>query len=325
MPTPDVISNYIQFTDTELYSIEARDLQHTKKELLLAPISGIAINIPNYINTTEQQSLPLLLASKINGLKSWSTPLPDNTYLSAFDHSTGNISISTILISEKAQQNYQAATPNEVEKPREEDAESDGISIDILDLRNKFNIPWTEGKWTFRALYFDNPSKAETVTLSTQTITAAQTSTTEKILRGNTVNENDDAITIPLETTVETKSSNSVYKPESQMTSSYQAANKYNNELSDSLLIKGKLKQVKHPTLATLVLLKKNDARPTNIKIHLLPSKQDSALAVDTLYSSFSFDLLALRNKTILKKGDYVAYLFIGTNLIGPAHFNVPD
>ena len=61
MPTPDVISNYMQFTDTELYSIEARDLQHTKKELLLAPISGIAINIPNYINITEQQSLPLLL------------------------------------------------------------------------------------------------------------------------------------------------------------------------------------------------------------------------------------------------------------------------
>ena len=323
MPAPDVISNYIQYTDTELYSIEARDLRHTKKELLLAPISGIAINTPNYINTTEQQSLPLLLASKINGLKSWSTPLPDNTYLSTFDHSTGNISISTILISEKAQHNYQAATPNEMEKPREEDAESDGVSIDILDLRNKFNIPWTEGKWTFRALYFDNVSKAETVTLSTQAITEAQTSTDEKILRGKTLNENDDAIIIPLKATIGTKPTDSVYKPELQMTSFYQTANKHNNQLSDSLLIKGKLKQLQQPTLATLVLLKRNDARPTSIKLHLLPSKQD--LAADTLYSSFSFDLLALRKKTILEKGDYVMYLFIGANLIGPAHFNVPE
>ena len=320
MPTPDMISNYIQFTDTELYSIEAKDLQRTKKELLLAPISGITINTPKYINTTEQQSLPLLLTSKIDGLKSWSTPLPDNTYLSAFDHSTGNISIRNILISEKAQQNYQAAIPDEMEKPQEEDLESDGISIDILNLRNKFNIPWTEGKWTFRALYFDNISKAATVTLSIQAITEAQISTNEKTLRENIVNENNDAIIIPLKATIETKSANSVYL---QMTSFYQAANQHNNQLNDSLLIKGKLKQIQQPTLATLVLLKRNDARPTSIKLHLLPSKQD--LATNTLYSSFSFDLLALRKKTILEKGDYVAYLFIGANLIGPAHFNVPD
>ena len=321
---PDVISNYIHFTDTELYSIEANDLKQTKREILLAPVSGIAINTLKHINITEQQSLPLLLVSKVNGFKSWSTPLPDNTYISAFEHATGNITIKHILISEKSQHNYQPVNPKEIEKPQEEDAENDGVSIDILDLRNKFNIPWTEGKWTFRALYFDKVSKATTVTLSTQAVTNVQVPTNEKTLIETIVPENIEAITIPLKQVIKTNSTNSVHKPELKMSSFYQIANGHNNQLRDSLIIEGNLTLIKQATLANLILLKRNDARPINIKLHLLPSEEED-FSIGSTHSSFSFDLLTLRKNTTFAKGDYVAFLFIGTKLIGPAHFNVPE
>jgi hypothetical protein len=376
---------FLDFPVNELFELNQQELSVRENRLLEATFSGIAVNAPAVVDWQTVTTLPVLLASKFNGLRDWSMPMPLNTLLAAINHRNGRLYLANALLSAKGLHSFHFQPPDPATRPDEEDAQSDGVSFSRINALAKLPVLRQSGRWTLRVVYFDWASNPVTITTENGDQSTEQSYARENLSTANILAENvssaqlTDKVQINrpancrqgnwLSARYRQKSkpdhspgvAGKVLIVEGAVNTTVAAANlpdvavQYNKTDDKNLKT-----SVSIP--ANLVIIRKNDINPLQASLEIPlsmfstdrfstdrfstdrfsthrssknKSSKNRAIAETCdatgranqnahLQGYFSVEMLKQSKSGALPAGDYVAFLFTGSQLSGPAYFKVP-
>lgn len=163
----EIASSLLDFTDAEFQAAPHLDVHEREVRLLDTEFTGIAINAQARIAVDAQAVLPIAIASRHDGERDWDLPLAHNALLVATDLHTGKVAVVPALVPPKVLASRGGIRPGRGDAPRPdpEELEGAGAQVSWTEVRERLDIPWRRGRWTFGLLYFDWRSNLVTVDL----------------------------------------------------------------------------------------------------------------------------------------------------------------
>lgn len=163
----EIASGLLDFTDAEFQAAPRLDVHEREVRLLDTDFTGIAINAQARIAVDAQELLPIAIASRHGGERDWDLPLLHNALLVATDLHTGKVAVVPALVPPKVLASRGGYRPGRGDMPRPdpEELEGAGAQLSWTEVRERLDIPWRPGRWTFGLLYFDWLSNLVTVDL----------------------------------------------------------------------------------------------------------------------------------------------------------------
>lgn len=118
--------------------------------LLDSSFVGIALRAPTRVSTDRYSVLPVLVISRFNGARDWSTPLRAHGWLVALEQGSGQVVMAPAFAS--AKQTVPAGLPP---RPSAEELLQFGAQITPIDVRERLAMPWGAACWSIRLIYYD--------------------------------------------------------------------------------------------------------------------------------------------------------------------------
>jgi hypothetical protein len=153
----EIASSLLDFTDAEFQAAPHPDMHEREVRLLDTDFIGVAINAQARIAVDAQAVLPIAIASRYGGERDWDLPLAHNALLVATDLHTGKVAVVPALVPPKVLASRGGIRPGRGDAPRPdpEELEGAGAQVSWTEVRERLDIPWRSGRWTFGLLYFD--------------------------------------------------------------------------------------------------------------------------------------------------------------------------
>jgi len=151
-----IATQLLNFSDTEYVSGALPDLEQRESILLDEDFMGIAINAPRQLDTNTASTIPVILASRYDGVRGWDIPLRSNCWLIAANPLDGQVSVAPCFQSEKAMESRGGLAPaSPGPRPSDEELEGEAAQISWCQGSAQLNLPWVGGLWELTAVYFD--------------------------------------------------------------------------------------------------------------------------------------------------------------------------
>ncbi len=168
-PTPaEIASSLLDFTDAEFAAAPDLDVDAREVRLLETDFTGIAISAQARVAVDAQSVLPVAIAARYDGERDWDLPLIDNSLLVATDLRSGRVSVVPALLPPKVLASRLGPPPDAAaaQRPEPEELEGEGAQLGWTEVRERMNIPWRSGLWSFTLVYFDWLSNRVSVELA---------------------------------------------------------------------------------------------------------------------------------------------------------------
>ncbi len=136
-------------------------------EFTLSDLSfeGLAVTVPEKIQTDTMQELPVILVSQQTVLRGWQVSEQNNLLLALIDLNTGTVRTVPISTDAKAGENSGSQTPGRPPQPNPQAGAALETKIRKVDARPHFAIPWNTGAYSVVAFCYDWASNAARVEL----------------------------------------------------------------------------------------------------------------------------------------------------------------
>jgi hypothetical protein len=162
----DIASQILAFSDAELASAPALDVSSREDRLLELDFIGVAIDAKRRIDVGRETTLPVAVAARADGERSWRFPLRTTCLIVACDPERNRVLVAPGLLSPKElESRYARTSAASAARLSADELEGEGAQIRWTDLAVRMDIPWEPGSWTMTAVYFDWVSNRVPVTL----------------------------------------------------------------------------------------------------------------------------------------------------------------
>lgn len=169
MSTYDIAKSVLTITDADYAQAPNIDLQPYQNQLLDLDFEGIILAAPKNALPVTDERLPLVIGVGVEGKRDYDLPPPYNSYLVATNLENGMVHLRPFFRSQKAIE-YKLKPKILDQGDRLTDEELEGLSSKVAwfdpvsDLLEP--ISFSKGRWSFSAVYFDQPSNSEFIEIS---------------------------------------------------------------------------------------------------------------------------------------------------------------
>lgn len=164
----EIASSVLDFSDAEFLAAPDLDVHTREVRLLDTDFTGVAINAQRRIAVDAQSALPIAIATRYGGERDWDLPLSDNCLLVATDLRLGRVAVVPALVPPKVLASRAGARHDRggAERPAPEELEGEGAQVSWTEVRERIEIPWCSGLWSFGLIFFDWLSNVVSVELA---------------------------------------------------------------------------------------------------------------------------------------------------------------
>jgi len=152
--TENILSGILNLTETEFFNVDQSVLAQREFQFVDLDFRGVVVNAPREIRTNCHNKMPLFIATRYDGDRSWDVPLKDNCILVGTNLQNGAVHFSKAFVSERKLASRWRAT-KAPRGPKPPGLPIRAASIRPVDVRRRLNINWNTGTWSLGVIYYD--------------------------------------------------------------------------------------------------------------------------------------------------------------------------
>lgn len=286
--TPNSIKRILDFKEQQFFNVKQSVLSQRESQLLDIEYFGISINAPTHVLVEKNNQLPIIVATRFTALRNWQYVLADSLLLVGVNLNNGESHVVDALATEKDLKYKQSPVEDSIKRPPEDELSSEAAQVFKIDARKQLNMAWQPSIWSFGLIYHD--WKSNTIKVKLDNKRHGSCSMTKKSKLGfDVISKTNKKINLISTFTMPKH----LFK-----------LSGINNEINTSLLVINK----------STKRYRKHDLTP-QVKI-----KSEAKGMIKGV-----FNIFIPHNELPLKKGEYIGYLILGDQIVGPKSFNIAN
>ncbi|WDP92882.1 MAG: hypothetical protein HUN04_25430 [Desulfobacter sp.] len=162
----DIVKEILKFNESEFFDADQAVHDSRESRLLDVDYTGMAVNAPGKIDTRIRGKIPLVMAVRLSGDRDWEMRLGANCQVVGTNMANGAVCFAEAFIQDEQERSPEPEKTEESRGPKPPGLALALAQLREIDAKERLNIPWEPGNWTFGLIYYDWASNTVPVELT---------------------------------------------------------------------------------------------------------------------------------------------------------------
>lgn len=166
LATEDIVRGILNLNDNEYFNADSSVLGPRESKLLSQDFFGVAVNVPQEIDSDIHEKIPMIMAVRLSGDRDWDVRMATNCFVVGINMTNGHVLIGKAFVNEKAMKSKHPETAIPPKQPKPPGLALRMAQLSELDVAKRLQVPMQTGSWAFGVIYYDWVSNTVPVQLT---------------------------------------------------------------------------------------------------------------------------------------------------------------